>query len=72
MAHTSSYSTLKVLPSNSVSQDKTKNLFKMQAVNANNKVFDKELKSKKVFNVAYVLDFTSASSKIIFPKEDRK
>lgn len=52
----------------SASQDKTKNLFKLQAVGANNKVFDKELKSIKLLKVAYVFDFTSASAKILFPK----
>lgn len=46
MAHISSYSTPKVpTRDHSASQDKTKNLFKLQAVGANNKVFDKELKS---------------------------
>lgn len=41
MALTSKFSTPKVPHSNSVSQDKTKNLFKLQNVNGNNKIFDK-------------------------------
>lgn len=46
MAHTSKCSTPRV-PDNdiSASQDKTKNLFKLQNVLGNNKIFDKELKS---------------------------
>lgn len=53
-------------------QDKTKNLYKLQNVQATHKVFDKSLKSKVPLNSAFIYEFTNANSKISFPKEDKK
>lgn len=68
MGLTSKYLIPNVTPANLVSQDKTKNLYKMQNVSANNKIFDKDLKSKLTANSAYVYDFNAPSAKITFPK----
>ena len=41
MEHTSNSLIQKVLSTNSASQDKTRNLYKLQNVPGNNKIFDK-------------------------------
>ena len=51
-----------------VSQDKVKNLYKISNVHGNNKIFDKQLKSTPNLIVAYVLEFSSSTSRISFPK----
>lgn len=55
-----------------VSQDRLKSLFRLANVQANNKVFDKDLKSNTDLTPAFVLEFSSPTAKICFPKEDKK
>lgn len=54
------------------SQDKLKTLYKSTNVVGNNKVFDKELKSRNTFYQAFVLEFNAAHSKLQLPKDDKK
>jgi hypothetical protein len=53
------------------SQDKLKPLYRTTNVTGNNKVFDKDLKSISMPTSAFVLEFTSANSKMHLPRDDK-
>lgn len=55
-----------------MAQDKSKNLYKLQNVAANYKVFDKNLKCNFHVMLAFIYEFVSPNAKITLPKEDKK
>lgn len=57
---------------NSASQDKLKLLYRMANVHANNKVFDKDLKSNIRPIAAFVMEFLTPNAKMCLPKEEKK